>query len=241
MSTYRGRHAARHAAPRTGSSARGALRVVRRPAVSASLALAVVATGAAGVSAQERPVTDPAAFTLSATAQSQADDGQSEATQDGARLASARSQVNAQKSLIIGQNEEAARIAAEEAARVRAEEEARAAREAERQALIDNARTNPRGATQAIMGEFGFGQDQWGCLDKLVLGESTWNYRAKNPTSGAYGLFQSLPASKMNSVGTDWADNPVTQIRWGLQYIKSVYGTPCGAWNKWLSRSPHWY
>jgi SLT domain-containing protein len=91
------------------------------------------------------------------------------------------------------------------------------------------------------MGEFGFGAGQWSCLDKLVTGESTWNYKAKNPSSGAYGLFQSLPASKMSSVADDWATNPVTQIRWGLQYIKDSYGTPCGAWSAWNSRYPHWY
>ena len=62
-----------------------------------------------------------------------------------------------------------------------------------------------------------------------------------NPSSGAYGLFQSLPANKMDSVDTDWADNPVTQIRWGLDYIKRSYGTPCGALSAWQSRYPHWY
>ena len=60
-------------------------------------------------------------------------------------------------------------------------------------------------------------------------------------SSGAYGIPQSLPASKMGTVDDDWRTNPVTQIRWGLQYIKASYGTPCSAWSAWQSRSPHWY
>jgi hypothetical protein len=60
--------------------------------------------------------------------------------------------------------------------------------------------------------------------------ESTWNVYAENPASGAYGIPQSLPGDKMATAGADWQTNPTTQIKWGLGYIKSVYGTPCGAW-----------
>lgn len=240
MSSYRGRHAARHATPR--SPRRVAIgSALRRPAVSASMALAVVATGAAGVSAKERLALDPAAFTLTATAQSEVGTSAVAAADDQARLVTDRASANAQRALALGQAEEAARAQAAEEARLRNEEAERAAHEAERQSLIANAQADPRAATQALMGEFGFGAGQWSCLDKLVTGESTWNYKAKNPSSGAYGLFQSLPASKMSSVADDWATNPVTQIRWGLQYIKDSYGTPCGAWSAWNSRYPHWY
>ena len=236
MSQYRGRHAARHAKPKTsrlGAVGSG----LRRPAVSASLALAVVATGAAGVSAQERVTIGPAAFTLSADGLAATDT----TTADRARLAADRADVAEQRSLAVAQAQEEARLKAEADAKARAEEEERAAREAARQDLIAKAKENPQGAAQAIMGEFGFGQDQRGCLNQLVIGESTWNYKAMNPSSGAYGLFQSLPANKMDSVDTDWADNPVTQIRWGLDYIKRSYGTPCGALSAWQSRYPHWY
>ncbi|MBK8728622.1 MAG: transglycosylase SLT domain-containing protein [Actinobacteria bacterium] len=240
MSSYRGRHAARHAAarPQRVSTVGAAL---RRPAVATSLALATVATGAAGVSAQERVAVESTAFSLSPAALTQVEDTAAPAADDQARLAADRSAANAQKSLVMAQAEEATRAAAAEAARVRAEEDARIAREAERQAIVDNARVNPQAAARALMGEFGFADSQWSCLNNLVIGESTWNYKAKNPSSGAYGLFQSLPASKMSTVADDWADNPVTQIRWGLQYIKSSYGTPCGAWSAWNSRYPHWY
>jgi hypothetical protein len=238
MSQYRGRHAPRHAAPSTRKGVGAAL---RRPAVSASLALAIVSTGAASVSAQEHLSLQPTAFTLSTAAQTQADEGQVAAADDQTRLASDRAGANAQRSLVIAAAEEAARVAAAEEARLRQEEAERVAREAERQSLMENARANPQAATQALMGEFGFGEGQWSCLNNLINGESSWNYKAKNPSSGAYGLFQSLPASKMSTVAEDWADNPVTQIRWGLQYIKSSYGTPCSAWSAWQSRSPHWY
>jgi Transglycosylase SLT domain len=71
---------------------------------------------------------------------------------------------------------------------------------------------------------------QWPCLYDLWQQESGWNVYAENP-SGAYGIPQSLPGDKMASVASDWQTNPTTQIIWGLGYIKSVYGTPCGAWS----------
>ena len=69
--------------------------------------------------------------------------------------------------------------------------------------------------------------------------ESHWNYKSHNKSSGAHGIPQALPGSKMAKVGTDWMTNPVTQIRWGLGYIKGRYGTPCGAWSHF--RSHNWY
>ncbi|WP_435270673.1 phage tail tape measure protein [Streptomyces sp. 1222.5] len=82
---------------------------------------------------------------------------------------------------------------------------------------------------------------QWDALKSLWNGESGWNEKALNASSGAYGIPQSLPASKMASAGSDWKTNPATQIKWGLNYIHSVYGTPLNAYSKWLDRSPHWY
>ena len=80
------------------------------------------------------------------------------------------------------------------------------------------------------MPQFGFSTDQFGCLDSLWTRESQWNPAAHNPSSGAHGIPQSLPGSKMASAGPDWATNPVTQITWGLGYIQDRYGSPCGAW-----------
>lgn len=80
---------------------------------------------------------------------------------------------------------------------------------------------------------------QFRCLDKLWHRESGWNHRAMNPTSGAYGIPQALPGWKMASAGSDWRTNPRTQIKWGIRYIKSRYGTPCGAWAH--SQRTGWY
>ena len=100
---------------------------------------------------------------------------------------------------------------------------------------------DPKAAARQLMPEFGFGAGQWSCLDRLWIGESGWKWNAENPSSGAYGIPQSLPARKMATMGKDYRTNPVTQIRWGLDYIKKSYGTPCNALSKWNSRSPHWY
>lgn len=79
--------------------------------------------------------------------------------------------------------------------------------------------------------KYGWGSDeQWQALENLWTRESGWNYKAENPSSGAYGIPQSLPGSKMAAAGKDWRTNPETQIRWGLDYIKARYGGPKRAW-----------
>ena len=89
---------------------------------------------------------------------------------------------------------------------------------------------DPRDIARALLAEFGWSEDQFGCLDSLWTRESNWNVHADNPHSSAYGIPQALPGSKMASAGADWATNPVTQIRWGLGYIQDRYGSPCSAW-----------
>ncbi|GGS85769.1 hypothetical protein GCM10010156_50450 [Planobispora rosea] len=81
--------------------------------------------------------------------------------------------------------------------------------------------------------------EQFRCLDSLWTRESNWNHRAQNRYSGAYGIPQALPGSKMSGSGRDWRSNPATQIQWGLRYIKSRYGSPCGAWGHFQARN--WY
>ena len=99
--------------------------------------------------------------------------------------------------------------------------------------------SDPRDIARALMGDYGFSQDQFGCLDSLWIRESNWNPLAHNPSSGAHGIPQSLPGSKMATVGADWYSNPVTQIKWGLGYIRDRYGSPCSAWGH--SESVGWY
>ena len=90
-----------------------------------------------------------------------------------------------------------------------------------------------------MIGGYGWGDDQFACLVSLWNKESGWNYKAYNASSGAYGIPQALPGSKMGSAGADWQTNPATQISWGLGYISGRYGSPCGAWSH--SQSVGWY
>ena len=87
-------------------------------------------------------------------------------------------------------------------------------------------------ARSILMDEYGFAEKEYKCLNQLWTKESNWNYKARNKNSGAHGIPQALPASKMNVVSTDWRTNPVTQIRWGLRYISIRYETPCKALSK---------
>jgi hypothetical protein len=98
---------------------------------------------------------------------------------------------------------------------------------------------DPRVIAQALLAEYGWSVDQFGCLDALWTRESNWRVSAANSSSGAYGIPQSLPGSKMATVAPDWRTNPVTQIRWGLGYIEDRYGSPCGAWGH--SQGHGWY
>jgi hypothetical protein len=87
----------------------------------------------------------------------------------------------------------------------------------------------------ALMLQASFKIDQFPCLEKLWTKESGWNHRASNASSGAYGIPQAYPGSKMGSIAADWRTNPATQIKWGLGYVKGKYNTPCGAWSHFQS------
>jgi resuscitation-promoting factor RpfB len=89
-----------------------------------------------------------------------------------------------------------------------------------------------------MLSSFGFATSQWSCLDALWNRESGWIYDAEN-ASGAYGIPQALPGDKMASAGPNWETDPTTQIKWGLGYIQSVYGDPCGAWDH--EEADGWY
>ncbi|WP_255579793.1 hypothetical protein [Cryobacterium sp. PAMC25264] len=142
----------------------------------------------------------------------------------------------------------AEQAAAQKAAEAKAAQAAQAAQSAQAapkasSAPAPSAPTNPSGA-QAIArdmmaSKYGWGSDQFACLVSLWNKESGWNVNAYNASSGATGIPQALPGSKMASAGSDWATNPATQILWGLGYISGSYGTPCAAWSK--SESVGWY
>ncbi len=97
---------------------------------------------------------------------------------------------------------------------------------------VEQART-PKGARSVAADmakeKYGWGKYQFSCLNTLWTKESNWNYRARNKRTGAHGIPQALPATKMEVTGTDWRTNPVTQIQWRLHYIDVRYETPCKA------------
>lgn len=100
----------------------------------------------------------------------------------------------------------------------------------------------PSGSAQQIaagmLSSFGWPSSQFSCLDSLWTRESGWSVTAENP-DGAYGIPQAYPGSKMASAGPDWQTNATTQIRWGLGYIRGMYGSPCGAWSH--EEATGWY
>lgn len=150
-----------------------------------------------------------------------------------ARRARAREAAAARAELAAAQAE-AARLEAARQAEVE-----RAARDAQRAAVVANARQDPRAAAAAMVAERGWDASHMQCLDRLWTKESQWSSTATNRSSGAYGIPQALPGSKMGSVAPDWRTNPVTQITWGLNYIAAIYGTPCMAWSH--SQRYNWY
>jgi len=156
-----------------------------------------------------------------------------------------RQTVVEQHRLVAEARRAAARREAKRRAAARRAAELAAARKAQQPqaAKSASAPAAPTGSPQqiaaAMLGSFGWSSGEFGCLQSLWNAESGWNPSASNPISGAYGIPQALPGSKMASAGPDWQTNPATQIKWGLGYIKQVYGSPCAAWSH--EQSTGWY
>ena len=170
-----------------------------------------------------------------------------------------------QNDVVITQNipipkeEEEKRIAEEKAkaeAEQKAKEEAEAKKKAEELRIAQSKQVTSRGGTSVrattgtkaeyqayakdlCINTYGWTENDFNCLVKLWERESNWNPNAHNKSSGAHGICQALPASKMASEGSDYMTNYKTQIRWGLKYIKNRYGTPANAWAH--SQQKGWY
>ena len=230
QSAYHGRHRPPHPAARVAAA-------LRRPRIAGAVAAGVLAvtgagfvtTGAAG--AAVLGIASPEAVPGAPIAQ------QVEAAGYADKLHAAamrRADVAAAKA------KAAAAAKAKALAKKRKEAAERAAREKARKALLARAQSNPRSMGQLLAAQlYGWGGSQFSCLDSLWTKESNWKYAADNPTSSAYGIPQALPGSKMAKFGSDWATNPATQIKWGLWYISSRYGSPCSAWSH--SQAANWY
>ncbi|WP_033259768.1 MULTISPECIES: transglycosylase SLT domain-containing protein [Kitasatospora] len=184
--------------------------------------------------------------------QSAADAAAKKAAEEAARLqaaADAQAKADAEKAAQQAEADAAAQKAADDAAAAKKAEadaaakkaaEAKKAKEAANQAASVSALASiPAGSVQDTARQIIGDDAQFQCFSQIVQRESGWDYTASNKSSGAYGLVQALPGSKMASAGADWRTNPATQIKWGLNYMNSRYGSPCGAWSFWQSH--HWY
>ena len=131
------------------------------------------------------------------------------------------------------------KAAAEAAAKKAAEEKAELERALKNRGYLPGT-SDPREIARQIMkNKYGYGASDFTCFDNIIMRESRWRINATNPSSGAYGIPQALPGSKMASAGSDWRTNPATQIIWAIGYMKDRYGSPCQAWS--FKRSHGWY
>ncbi|MFI7322636.1 transglycosylase SLT domain-containing protein [Streptomyces venezuelae] len=199
-------------------------------------AAASEATLLADIPAGQQAQVQTASLTQQADAQAMAADTAAKKTAaEEARKQAAASAIEKQKA---AEKEEAAKKAA-----LKKEREEKAETKASRSSARDASSFKPQSSytvaqVQAMARQMVPG-GQFQCFSNIVNHESTWNYKAVNASSGAYGLVQALPGSKMASAGADWQTNPATQIKWGLNYMNDRYGSPCGAWSFWQANN--WY
>ena len=203
------------------------------PAASASVAGAAFAGTAGGSAAPAHTLTGAAAQDND-LARSVQDLKAREATARQAALRQAIARQQARQEARKAARAAAAKAAAAKAAAARAaaarqQQQAAAAPAAAAQPATPSG--SPQQIAQGMLGSYGWSSSQFSCLQPLWNAESGWNVSAANTSSGAYGIPQALPGSKMASAGADWQTDAATQIRWGLGYIRSVYGSPCGAWS----------
>ena len=224
-------------------------RHVGRPILAGALALGLGASGFAYAKATNLIGADAAAFVVGSGVVAQTDELARASTVDTTYRAAASVSRNERRTAIAATGlrtakelEAKKKKEAAKQAELAREQAAKAERAKERQRAIDNAKDDPQAAARVLMADHGWTSDaQYNCLVNLWTGESDWRWFAENPSSGAYGIPQSLPARKMSQFGADYRTNPLTQIKWGLWYIEMSYGNPCNAWSTWQARSPHWY
>ena len=203
-------------------------------------------------SSSPTPAASGALANAAARADQEADRSAARATlaAAAAKQASRRAETLAKRGKSVAAEEArlkaAAAKAAAAAARARAAAaKAKAEREAARRRALENrgylpGTNNPREiARQILRNKYGYGEEQYSCFNNIIMRESMWDIDATNPSSGAYGIPQALPGSKMASVGSDWRTNPATQIIWGIGYMRDRYGSPCEAWT--FKRAHGWY
>lgn len=231
---------------------------VRGFAVASATAVTTVGAVVGVASGEPQPSNDNIETTASdATLLSDIPTGQQAQVQASSLTQQAEAQAAAADAFAQKSAEESARVQAAKDAQTKksaAEEKAEAAKkkaEAEKLAKEQDSSSPTISLSASAGGSYTVAEvqaiarqivpaDQFQCFSNIVSRESGWNYKAQNASSGAYGLVQALPGSKMSSAGADWQTNPATQIKWGLNYMSSAkYGSPCGAWSFWQAN--HWY
>ncbi|MFJ4869209.1 transglycosylase SLT domain-containing protein [Streptomyces sp. NPDC088757] len=169
-----------------------------------------------------------------------ADSAAKKSAEEAARVRAAKDAEAKKEAAVKAEAEAEAKAKAEKERKEREKEEAeRASRSATRDVSSFTAQGSYTVAEVKAIARQIVPASQFQCFSNIVDHESSWNYRATNASSGAYGLVQALPGTKMASAGADWQTNPATQIKWGLNYMDDRYGSPCGAWSFWQAN--RWY
>ncbi|GAA0662966.1 hypothetical protein GCM10010193_12930 [Kitasatospora atroaurantiaca] len=202
------------------------------PSAAASVPKAVAASSAAASAAAEaQQIAEDQAKAQADAVKAKADaDAKAQADADAKAKADADAKAKADADAKAKAEADAkAKAAAEAKAKADAKAKAEAASRSQQRTNLNTAFT---GTPQQIAAQI-VPASQLQCFNNIIERESGWNVTATNPSSGAYGLVQALPGSKMASAGADWRTNPATQIKWGLSYMNATYGSPCGAWAFW--------
>ncbi|OFI38607.1 hypothetical protein BIU82_04645 [Arthrobacter sp. SW1] len=223
QSRLHGRRRADESTPRTVLKKAAALRSTsQRLAVTAGALAVLLGAGAAGQAASSQvtgQAPDAARSYVSATASASPSPSATPSAAPSKPAAAAKPAKSAPKPVIAAQS---AKVAP-----------AKPAVPAKPAAPVKPAPVNDPAGAQAyaasLLSSFGWSAGEMDSLRILWTKESNWTTTATNPSSGAYGIVQSLPAEKMSSEGTDWLTNYKTQVRWGLKYIKERYGSPSAA------------
>ena len=165
--------------------------------------------------------------------------GASAADQLAAERAAAKARANREAARV---QVVAAKQAAKRASSLGKQTKAIAAQQAKIKAALAAAAkkaAEEKAAREILKNKYGYGSSQFDCFNNIIIRESMWRIDATNPSSGAYGIPQALPGSKMASVASDWRTNPATQIIWAIGYMKDRYGSPCAAWS--FKSANGWY
>ena len=232
-------------AEQTRSASRAQLTSARAQAIKRSAALTqqsrAITREQARIEAAEQAKTEAAeqARAEAREAREAREERAAEASAERERAADERARARADASAAA--RAEATRAAEAEAeAQAQAAAAAAAARRVADQQGYEPGTTDPREmARQILQNKFGYGPDQFSCFNDIIIRESNWDIDATNPSSGAYGIPQALPGTKMASVADDWRTNPATQIVWAVGYMDDRYGSPCQAWGFWSANN--WY